>query len=260
MNTCPKFSHFLLFPPELGNCSVQLCRAFVWGSRSSVLWERRARVPWSLLGRGGERDAKGRTRDTPAPTALSEVMLTPLGQLSIPLRALPWHSHWPILAFPLSSHMPQLTTTLFPLLTLGTSLTSPSTHSISQKFSYCPLPKEPTLPLPPTAVSITLMWSPQSAIHKMVEQLRFPLPAPAMNVRVTCMGKYPWTTATELTATASVSAVHGRQVQILCNLWQNIQRASEQVWKPSAHTFPNDSFLEEGLYSLDELMKFLSNQ
>lgn len=53
--------------------------------------------------------------------------------------------------------MSQLTTTLFPLLTLGTSLTSPSTHSISQKFSHRPLPKEPILPLPPKAISITLM-------------------------------------------------------------------------------------------------------
>lgn len=54
-----------------------------------------------------------------------------------------------------------------------------------------------------------------------------------------------------------ISTACGMQVQV-SGLWQNIQKASRQVWKTSAHTFPNYPFLEEGLYLLHELVISLS--
>lgn len=64
-----------------------------------------------------------------------------------------------------------------------------STHSSSHRFSHNPLIKAPMLSLPPKAVSITLLWNPQSDIPRFFNSWNFS-PSPS-ELRVTCQCKYP---------------------------------------------------------------------
>lgn len=189
MNSCLKFSHSLLFPCKQGNCSVQLVGHLCVGLGAVCSDSRGLVFLGAFSGLGGERMLKRGGGTCCFPLLSLEVGLTTLGQLPVQQRALLWHGHWPILAFLMSSHMFQNTTMFFPPPCPWETLWCSSTHFSSHKFSRNPLIKAPILALPPKAVSITLLWNPQSEIPKCFNSWNFP-PTP-MKLRVTCQCKYP---------------------------------------------------------------------
>lgn len=181
----------------------------MYRSWSIVLWEWRVCVPWSLLGTWEEKGMlKGGMGKPKSPWTL-QGHSDQFGPASHPAQRPSLTQSLTYPNFSLSSHISQLTTTLFPSLTPGNLSDFPQHPLHLWKVSCSPLPKKPIMPLPPKVISIVL----PSEIHKWLNSGGFfSLP---MKIIVTCVGKYPWMTTTELAAVACVSAVHGRQIQVL---------------------------------------------